>query len=206
MTEVAGTDPYPWPWDGDLTPSRLALVVCGAQEALAAAAAGAAPTLAVVQATACALRERGALVVWVRHGATPGRRPTWLPDPAQPGWGLVVTPEPADLVVDAAGWDGSFGSRLDHELRRLGRDHLVLAGLACEITVDSTVRTLNDRGYECLVATDACAPLDAELGAHAFGSLTMSGGIFGALGTTAALLAALGPTVPHPYQPPETAP
>lgn len=188
---VSGTDPYPWPWDGDLSPSRLALVVCGAQPALAAACPAAPAALAVVAATACALRERGGLVVWVRHGAIPGRRPTWLPDPAQPGWDLAVAPEPADLVVDAAGWDGTFGSRLDHELRRAGRDHLVLAGLASEVTVDSTVRTLNDQGYECLVATDACAPLDAELGAHAFASLTMSGGIFGALGTTTALLDAL---------------
>ena len=191
MSEVAGSDPYPWPWDGDLSPHRLALVVCGAQEALGTACPGAGPALATIEATARSLRARGALVVWIRHGAAPGHRPTWLPEPGKPGWDLLVAPEPDDLVVDAAGWDASFGSPLDHELRRTGRDHLVLAGLASEITVDSTVRTLNDRGYECLVATDACAPLDTDLGAHAFHSLTMSGGIFGALGTTAALLAAL---------------
>jgi nicotinamidase-related amidase len=69
--------------------------------------------------------------------------------------------------------------------------YVVLAGLASELTVDSTVRTLNDRGHECLVLTDACAPVDRGLGRHAHASLTMSGGIFGALGTTTDLLAAL---------------
>ena len=64
-------------------------------------------------------------------------------------------------------------------------DHLVLAGYASEVTVDSTVRTLNDRGFECLVLSDGCAPLDADLGARALRSLTMSGGIFGAHGRTA---------------------
>jgi nicotinamidase-related amidase len=60
---------------------------------------------------------------------------------------------------------------------------VVLGGIASELTVDSTVRTLNDRGHECLVLTDGCAPLVASLGARAHHSLTMSGGIFGALGS-----------------------
>ena len=36
------------------------------------------------------------------------------------------------------------------------------------------------------------APFDAGVGAHALASITMSGGIFGAVGTTAAVLDALG--------------
>jgi nicotinamidase-related amidase len=145
-------------------------------------------------------------VIWLRHGrraATghahrdadnrPPRRhaPSWLPEPGSAEWSLTGRPEPDDLIVDAPGWDGCFGSDLERTLRAEGFEHLVLAGYASEVTVDSTVRALNDRGFECLVLSDGCAPLDAELGARALRSLTMSGGIFGAHGRTADLLAAL---------------
>lgn len=93
--------------------------------------------------------------------------------------------------MDSAGWDGCFGSDLDNTLRVRGIRTIVIGGFASEVTVDSTVRTLNDQGHECLVLTDCCAPLDDSLGARAHASLTMSGGIFGALGTSVAFVAAL---------------
>jgi nicotinamidase-related amidase len=192
------TNPYPWPYDGPLDPRRLALVVCGAQRGLVAATPCGAQVLEQVVAAARRLRALGAVIVWLRHGGIAGRRPTWLPVPGSRGWTLAVEPAATDLVADAAGWDGCFGSPLDRDLRALGRDHVGLAGIASEITVDSTVRTLNDRGYECLVLTDCCAPLDARTGRHAFHSLTMSGGIFGALGTTDALVDALTRTETTP--------
>ena len=54
-----------------------------------------------------------------------------------------------------------------------------------------TVRSANDRGYECLTLSDATAPLDGATGARELHSVTMSGGIFGAVGTSDGLLAAL---------------
>ena len=94
----------------------------------------------------------------------------------------------------AAGWDGCFRRTSTTCCGPRGIRTIVLAGFASELTVDSTVRTLNDRGHECLVLTDGCAPLDAELGARAHCSLTMSGGIFGALGTIDHLVDALDRT------------
>jgi nicotinamidase-related amidase len=96
-----------------------------------------------------------------------------------------------DVTVEAAGVDGFYASALDDELRRLGADHLVLVGWGAEAAVDSTLRSANDRGYECLVLTDAVAPFDVAIGEHALSSVTMSGGIFGALATTEMLLATL---------------
>ena len=55
----------------------------------------------------------------------------------------------------------------------------------------STMRSANDRGYECLLVVDACAPLDPDLVPPAISMVEMSGGIFGAVGTTAPVLAAL---------------
>jgi nicotinamidase-related amidase len=97
----------------------------------------------------------------------------------------------------AHGLNGFFGSPLDATLRRLGIDRLVLTGFGAEATLDTTLRGANDRGYECLVLTDAYAPFDHDTAKHALSSVTMSGGIFGAIGTSADLLSALS-TEPTP--------
>jgi len=200
-TFVAATVPYRWPYDGVLAPHRTALVLCGVQHGFVAATPGATDVIGRLVDLAAVVRAGGGIVVWVRHGRHRGfrGRASLLPRRGDDGWRPAAVIAPDDLVVDAAGWDGCFGSDLDHVLRTAGTDVVVLGGVASELTVDSTVRTLNDRGHECLVLTDGCAPLDAHLGARAHHSLTMSGGIFGALGTTAAVVEALAPPVAAPH-------
>ena len=61
-----------------------------------------------------------------------------------------------------------------------------------EAGVHSTLRSANDRGYECLLITDACSLLDPDLGEASAKTVTMSGGIFGAIGYTKDVLDALG--------------
>jgi nicotinamidase-related amidase len=67
----------------------------------------------------------------------------------------------------------------------------VICGQWLETGVHSTMRSANDRGYECLLALDACVPYDPDLVPAARSQVEMSGGIFGAVGETAAVLAAL---------------
>jgi len=78
-------------------------------------------------------------------------------------------------------------------LRAAGATHLLVAGHGLEGPVHSTLRSANDRGYECLLVIDACSPLDPGLAGAARSMVEMSGGIFGAVGTTADVLAALVP-------------
>ncbi|MCU1453352.1 MAG: cysteine hydrolase [Acidimicrobiales bacterium] len=205
MTIVTHTDPYPWPWDADLSGRRLALVIAGGQHHWSERSADPFPAVAALVALAADVRGAGGIVVALRHGdpapwAT--NRPRTLPAVGSAGWQLVL-PEALTLdhVVDATGADGFFGSRLDDVLRLAHRDHLLLGGLASEVTVDSTLRSANDRGYECLVLTDACAPHDVEVGARALRSVTMSGGIFGAIGTSFAVRRALDPRPDAPSPP-----
>ena len=206
---VAATVPYPWPYDGDLDGRHLALVICGAQRRFAGASRGGADVEQALASLAATVRTEGGRVVWVRHGRPATTRGTrsgravgrapFLPVRGEADWALVARPADDDVVVDASGWDGCYSSDLDHALRVIGARQIVLGGLASELTVDSTVRTLNDRGHECLVLTDGCAPLDDELGARAHCSLTMSGGIFGALGTADDVVEALSrPLVTSP--------
>ena len=191
MVSLDSTVPYPWPYDGVLDPGRLALVVAGAQVGWVARSSRAADVATVLLTVATELRSVGALVVVVRHGAIPGRRPSPIPLPGTDDWQLAFGTRNADVVVDATGIDGFHGGPLDDVLRARGIDHLVLGGFGHEATVDSTLRSANDRGYECLVLCDGVAPFDADLGARALDSVTMSGGIFGAVGTSTALVHAL---------------
>lgn len=180
MTFVVDTNPYPYPFDGDLAADATALVVCGAQAALVAASADAESVINRIVAVSAAMEQLGCPLFSV---SVTGQRGA-LADPGAP----VVA---IGTAVQAAGWDGCYGSDLEHRLRVGAIARVALCGFASELTVDSTIRTLNDRGFECLVLTDLCAPVDRDLGARAWASVTMSGGIFGALGTSAALLDAL---------------
>jgi isochorismate hydrolase len=110
---------------------------------------------------------------------------------AVPGTAAVVTGAAPSASVSSAGWDGFYGSALDTVLRRLGRDHLLMAGWWLETGVHSTLRSANDMGYECLTLVDCCIPLDDLTAAGAVSSIQMSGGIFGATGTSADVLSLL---------------
>jgi nicotinamidase-related amidase len=200
---ILDTDPYPWPYDGTWSPDDTALVLCGLQPHLCSLCPDADKVLASIIDLALRWTALGGSTVVVRHGARTGRRS--LPIAGTPAWETIDLPlDPTPVVVDAAGWDGCFSSPLDHVLRAGGFRHVLLGGFASELTVDSTVRTLNDRGTECLVLVDACAPVDAALGQHAFHSLTLSGGIFGALGSTAGVATRISPlatAAPRPIAP-----
>jgi nicotinamidase-related amidase len=190
---VDGTAPYPWPWDGRLEPSRLALVAVGCQRWWADRTLVADRALAALERTASAVRDAGGLVVAVRHSRPAGaaRRRGMLPRPGERDWQFVASGVGGDVVIDAMGIDAFFGSSLDADLRSLGRDTLVLGGLGLETAIYSTMTGGNDRGYECLALIDASAPHDPAVAARALASIKMSGGIFGAVGTSTSLCAAL---------------
>ena len=187
-------DPSPWPYDGRLDGRRLALVIAGDQPAWARRSSGATAVAAVIGRVADAVRRAGGGVVHVRHGGSSWRATGLPPVRRDPTWELATRAEPDDVVVDAAGVDGFFGGPLDAELRSRGYDTLVLAGYGAESAVSSTLRSANDRGYECLTLTDGTAPFDDALGARSLHSITMSGGIFGAIASSDALLAAFAPS------------
>ncbi len=192
---VADTIPYAWPWDGALDPARLALVIAGADGQWFERSHDPVGVRDTIDELASRFRAVGGLVVHVRH-AHGAVDPVAQPTPAT---------QPRDLIVTAAGIDGFFGSPLDTDLRHHRRDQLVLVGFGLEGPVHSTMRSGNDCGYECLLLTDACAPLDPACRDAALSMITMSGGIFGALGSSPALLAALDAFTVDPPNP-ETLP
>ena len=183
---VEHTTPYPWPYDAALSLSRTALVVVGWDTTWWHRCHR--PDLVVEPIGH--LAEAVDHVVVVDHTLpTIGspRSSTTLAGAA----GTPPTLAGADSIT-AAGIDGFFGGPLDTVLRSAHCDLILLVGLGLETTVHSTMRSANDRGYECLLLVDACAPLDPDLVAPATSMVEMSGGIFGAIGMTDPVLAALG--------------
>ncbi|MGH9267988.1 MAG: isochorismatase family cysteine hydrolase [Acidimicrobiales bacterium] len=188
---LAGSVPYPWPYDGPVPPGRLAVLVVAAQQG-AVNQLEPAGALASIKRLLEAGRAAGVPAVFVRHGARHPRSRAALPQRGSAGWELLAgLPEPGDVVVDAAGIDGFYGSDLDRVLRDLGATHLALAGLGLETFVHSTLRTANDLGYECVLIEDSCVAADAGLADAASRIVGMSGGIFGAVATSDALVDAL---------------
>jgi nicotinamidase-related amidase len=173
----------------------VGLVVVGAQGWFAARTVAADEVLATLARTAKVVRDAGGAVVVVRHTTGRGAQA------GDPDWELAFVPDDDDVVVDAAGMSGFYGSRLDVDLRRRGIDRLAVGGLGLETTVYSTLATANDRGYECLALADASAAHAPAVGERALKSITMSGGIFGAVGTTTAFCDALSMTRPLEEEP-----
>ena len=187
---VPDTKPYPWPWDGQLSPSRMALVIVGGQRFFVAEPAR--HVLQCIDDCMTAVRAVGAPVVVLRH-----LRPGTAARPVLPTAGCadsdVLFPE-ADAVVDCYGLDGFTSSALDAVLTAQGTAQLLLVGLGLESAVHSTMRSANDRGYECLLVEDACASVlstPPSVRSGAVSSICMSGGIFGAVGNTRAVTDAL---------------
>ena len=193
---VPSSQPYPWPYDGAVAADRTALLLVAMQAGLAPLCPNASTTLAVIEAVTAAARRWGAIVVATRHAASPAqRRPSILPAYGEGPWELLPGFAP-DAVVDAFGVDGFSGSPLAECLAGFGVDHLVVCGLGLEGPVHSTLRSANDRGLECLLLVDGCAPLDPTLAEAGIRIIEMSGGIFGAVAQSADMLPALTTTQP----------
>ena len=73
----------------------------------------------------------------------------------------------------------------------LGRLLIRGTGITTDVCVHCTLREANDRGFECLVARDACGSGDPEAHRAALHMVTVEDGVFGALADVDAIVAAL---------------
>lgn len=73
--------------------------------------------------------------------------------------GAEILPELGPLsdetVIDKPGKGAFYATELSGLLARLSVRQLVFAGVTTEVCVQTTMREANDRGFECLLATDA---------------------------------------------------
>lgn len=75
------------------------------------------------------------------------------------GWQIIpeLAPSPDEWVIDKPGKSAFWGTDLDSGLRAQGITNLVISGVTTDVCVQTTLRDACDLGYDCILATDACA-------------------------------------------------
>ena len=125
------------------------------------------------------LKSQGGTVILVTVGFSadyadavnhPADEPASFPKGGLPAAALEAPPEIAALTVDAhvvkRQWSAFYGTDLDLQLRRRGIKTVILAGIATNFGVESTIRDAYAHNYAVIAAEDAMTSFTAEM--HGF--------------------------------------
>lgn len=111
----------------------------------------------------------------------------------EPGADIIpeLYPLPGEIVVDKPGKGAFYATSLGEVLQANGIRQLVFAGVTTEVCVQTTMREANDRGFECLLATDATESYFPHFKQAAIEMITAQAAIVGWATTTDLILDAL---------------
>ena len=97
--------------------------------------------------------------------------------------GASIVPECAplegEMVIDKPGKGMFFATDCESLLRGAGVTHLVFAGVTTEVCVQTSMREANDRGFECLLVSDATESYFPQFKVAAIEMIVAQGGVVG---------------------------
>ncbi|MBO3761564.1 cysteine hydrolase [Ciceribacter sp. L1K22] len=99
----------------------------------------------------------------------------------EPGADIIpeLYPVEGEIVLDKPGKGAFYATPLGELLAERKIRQLVFAGVTTEVCVQTTMREANDRGFECLLATDATESYFPEFKKAAIDMITAQGAIVG---------------------------
>ena len=111
----------------------------------------------------------------------------------EPGHDIIpeLYPIAGEPVVDKPGKGAFYATELTDLVEEHGLTQLIVCGVTTEVCVHTTVREANDRGIECLVLSDCTGSYFPEFHETALRMIAAQGGIFGWVGDSASVIAAL---------------
>lgn len=111
----------------------------------------------------------------------------------EPGADIIpeLYPVEGEIVLDKPGKGAFYATPLGEILAERKIRQLVFAGVTTEVCVQTTMREANDRGFECLLATDATESYFPEFKKAAIDMITAQGAIVGWVATIDQIVEAL---------------
>ncbi|MFN3507741.1 MAG: cysteine hydrolase family protein [Allorhizobium sp.] len=111
----------------------------------------------------------------------------------EPGADIIpeLYPVEGEIVLDKPGKGAFYATPLGEILAERKIRQLVFAGVTTEVCVQTTMREANDRGFECLLATDATESYFPEFKEAAIDMITAQGAIVGWAATVDQVVEAL---------------
>lgn len=99
----------------------------------------------------------------------------------EPGNEIIPELKPivGEVEMTKPGKGAFYHTQLQKILNDWGCTHLIIAGVTTEVCVQTTMREANDRGYECLLVSDATESYFPEFKQAALEMIIAQGGIVG---------------------------
>lgn len=99
-----------------------------------------------------------------------------------------LKPIAGEPIIDKPGYGAFHQTDLAQILDSYSIKRLLICGVTTEVCVHSTLREAIDRGYECVLISDACASAHVDLHDAAMKMVAVEGGIFGSVQDTETLM------------------
>jgi nicotinamidase-related amidase len=100
-------------------------------------------------------------------------------------------PQAGEPVIDKPGKGAFHATDLHTILQYHGIRQLIVTGVTTEVCVNTTVREANDRGFDCLVLEDCVGSYFPEFQAMGLKMIKAQGAIFGWVGNSQSVIAAI---------------